>query len=155
MPQSKSTSMGSEAVTEGVRVRAVPSYLPQHSDPDAKQYTFAYNIRVSNESPAPVTLLARHWVIVDANGERHEVVGDGVVGQQPTILPGQAFEYSSTCPLATAWGTMEGEYTLRRGHPVASGGAIALDEAPADAGAFKIRVARFYLVADSQPAMSV
>ncbi len=142
-------------MTDGIRVRALPNYLPQHSDPDARQFTFAYRIRVSNESPTSVTLLSRHWIIVDANGERHEVEGDGVVGQQPTIAPGDAFEYTSTCQIATTWGTMEGEYALRRDPAEADDGeatTIALDDSPIEQ--FKVRIARFYLVASSQPALS-
>jgi ApaG protein len=93
---------GSEAVTSGVRVAVSPSYLPDKSDPDGlKQRTgrpdngrfvFGYRIRLSNESQRVVQLLSRHWIIVDADGERSEVKGEGVVGQQPVLGPGQSFE---------------------------------------------------------------
>lgn len=154
------TAHGSEAVTHGVRVRTWPVYVPSRSDPDGRQYVFSYRVRVSNETATPVTLLARRWVIIDANGQRHEVEGEGVVGRQPTIAPGQAFEYTSFCPLPTAWGTMEGEYTMQR---AASGAAVtdfsSGDEPIAIEGeagfeSFRIKVARFYFVSATPPALS-
>lgn len=124
--------LGSEATTEGVRVSVTPSYLPEHSDPLERRFVFAYRIKITNESDRWVKLLSRRWVIVDSLGERQEVVGEGVIGAQPELEPGQSFEYSSYCPLTTPWGTMEGEYTMR----------LQSSEE------FHASVARFYLVAE-------
>lgn len=121
--------LGSEAVTEGLRVRVAPTYLPEQSDPERSQFVFAYRIRITNEGPAPVRLLSRHWVITDADGQVYEVKGEGVVGEQPLIEPGRVFEYESFCPIETHWGTMEGTFMMERG----------------DGAAFEARVARFYL----------
>jgi len=125
---------GSVHTTESVRVEATPCYLPNHSDPNAGRYIFGYLVRITNEGDEPVQLLGRHWIITDANGETHEVQGEGVIGVQPTIEPGGAHEYTSFCPLGTEWGTMEGTYLMVR----------------ADGSAFDARVARFYLVADAE-----
>lgn len=132
---SQRVSRGSEAVTRGVRVTVWPVYLPRHSNPGENQFVFGYRIRIGNESGASVKLLARHWVIVDAHGRMHEVRGDGVVGLQPVIGPGEAHEYESCCPLATAWGTMEGSYTM----------------VGTDGEEFDVAIARFYLVAPTEP----
>lgn len=135
---SRPHDLGSEAVTTfegggagGVRVRVRPEYLPEHSDPAASRYVFGYRVRVTNESAEPVTLISRHWMIVDGDGDRHEVQGDGVVGRQPRLEPGEAFDYASFCPLETRWGTMEGVYHMR-----CDNGAM-----------FDATVARFFLVA--------
>lgn len=121
--------LGSEAVTAGIRVAVTPAYAPERSDPSAPEHVFSYRIRISNEGADPVQLLSRRWLIVDALGRRHEVEGEGVIGQQPRIEPGQAFEYESWCPLRTVWGTMEGFYVMTRD----------------DGTTFEARVARFYL----------
>jgi ApaG protein len=104
---------GSVTITEGVRVAVSPSFLPEHSDLEEGRYVFAYRVRLTNESEHRVQLLSRHWLIIDGDGERSEVDGEGVVGQQPVIEPGQSYSYSSFCPLQTEWGTMEGWYTFR------------------------------------------
>ena len=119
----------SEAVTEGIRVGAAAFYLPQESDPDEDRYAFGYTIVISNEGDRPAKLINRHWVIIDAEGERNEVRGPGVVGEQPRLEPGQAFKYQSFCPLKTPWGTMEGSYTMQRD----------------DGETFSATIARFYL----------
>lgn len=129
-----SKSRGSQAETRGVRVVVHPEFIPEQSDPKARQFLFSYRIRITNANPAPAKLLSRHWVIVDAHGEREEVRGPGVVGQQPRLDPGQTFEYSSFCQLRTAWGTMEGDYQFQRD----------------DGSIFDVAVARFYLVSDGQ-----
>ena len=98
--------------TAGVTVRVAPSYLPDQSDPDAARYVWAYHIRVENGSRRDVQLIARHWIIVDARGRTEEVQGEGVVGEQPIIAPGGAYDYVSGCPLATASGTMHGSYAM-------------------------------------------
>ncbi|HRJ50641.1 MAG: Co2+/Mg2+ efflux protein ApaG [Phycisphaeraceae bacterium] len=102
----------SECVTEGVRVCVEPSYLPDHSDPDDRRFVFGYRVTITNEGPSWVKLMSRRWVIVDASGRRDEVTGDGVVGQQPELDPGQSFSYVSHCPLTKPWGTMEGAYQM-------------------------------------------
>ncbi len=120
----------SETVTHGIRVGAAAFFLPEESDADERQFLFGYNIVIVNTSDAPVQLLSRHWVIIDARGHREEVRGPGVVGQTPRLMPGQAFKYQSYCPLKTDWGTMEGSYTFQRD----------------DGERFEVAIGRFYLV---------
>ncbi len=129
-------SRGSEAVTRGLRVSATPAFLAQHSDPQQRRFVFGYRIRIVNEGAGRARLLTRHWEIVDADGSRHVVDGEGVVGQQPDLAPGAAHEYESYCPLTTPWGTMEGSFTMQ-----GENGDV-----------FTIAVARFYLVAPVDPA---
>jgi ApaG protein len=105
-------SFGSVSLTRGIRVAVAPRFDAAQSDPSSARYVFVYRIRITNESPESVQLLSRHWVITDGRGERHEVRGEGVVGQQPRLSPGEVYTYSSFCPLPTPWGTMEGEYTM-------------------------------------------
>lgn len=104
----------SEAVTQGVRVTVRGDFRPERSAPAQGRYLFAYTVRIANEGQAPAKLLSRHWIITDAAGEREEVVGDGVVGQQPHLVPGAAFEYTSFCVLRTPLGQMRGTYTMMR-----------------------------------------
>ncbi len=111
---SKATTPGSVVVTEGVRVSVKSMYLDHQSAPQAGRYVFAYTIRIANEGPETVQLKTRHWIITDATGEVREVKGEGVVGEQPTLEPGQAFEYTSGCILKTQWGTMHGTYQMVR-----------------------------------------
>ena len=87
-----------------------PQYLPEQSDPLAEVYGFAYTITITNHGDAAAQLIARHWVILDDDGHREEVRGLGVVGHQPLLQPGEAFEYSSGCRLRTPSGSMEGSY---------------------------------------------
>jgi ApaG protein len=102
----------SEAVTRGVRVRVQSEYAPERSQPSKNQWFFLYTITISNEGPDTVQLLTRHWIITDATGHVEEVRGPGVVGKQPILRPGEAFEYTSGCPLTTPFGTMEGTYQM-------------------------------------------
>lgn len=104
----------SEAITNGVRVRVHSQYLPDHGAAEARerQWFFTYTVRISNEGLDTVQLVSRHWVITDANGATEEVRGPGVVGAQPVLAPGEAFEYTSGCPLRTAFGTMRGTYQM-------------------------------------------
>jgi ApaG protein len=104
----------SEAVTQGVRVTVRSDFRPDRSAPAQGRYLFAYTVRIANEGTTAAKLLSRHWIITDAAGEREEVVGDGVVGQQPHLAPGAAFEYTSFCVLRTPLGQMRGTYTLMR-----------------------------------------
>lgn len=98
--------------TSGVRVTVRPRYLGHQSLPDAGRYVFAYDVRIENVGARAVTLMSRRWLIHDAIGEELEVVGDGVVGEQPTIVPGAVHEYSSFCVLQAPRGYMEGSYRL-------------------------------------------
>jgi ApaG protein len=102
------------AVTEGIRVTVRTRFLPERSKPMANQYLFAYEIAIENEGEEPAQLLTRHWIITDANGQVEEVRGDGVVGEQPELDPGQGFSYTSFCPLATETGVMTGSYGMVR-----------------------------------------
>lgn len=115
----------SEAVTEGIRVEVQSQYVPERSDPQQGHWFFVYRIRISNESNEAVQLISRHWIITDANGHVEEVKGPGVVGEQPRLDPGQSFEYTSGCPLPTAFGTMEGTYLMVRGDGVQFDAQIA------------------------------
>jgi ApaG protein len=103
---------GSVTITEGIRVAVSPAFLPEHSDVEEGRYVFGYRIKLTNESSERVQLLSRRWIIIDGEGQRSEVEGEGVVGEQPVIEPGESYTYSSFCPLATPWGTMEGSYTF-------------------------------------------
>mgnify|MGYP002527794614 CR=1 FL=1 len=100
-----------------------------------QRFHFGYRIRFDNEGEKTVQLLSRHWVIVDAQGRREEVRGAGVVGEQPTLEPGESYEYTSGCPLKTEWGTMEGTYLFR------------VD----DEDQFEVNVGRFFLARNVSP----
>jgi ApaG protein len=109
------TSMStSEAVTEGVRISVRARYSAEHSSPQQSQWFFLYTITIANESDQNVKLLNRNWLILDATGKSEEVHGPGVVGEQPALSPGQAFEYTSGCPLSTPFGSMSGTYEMSR-----------------------------------------
>ena len=103
----------SEALTRGVRVSVTARYSPEYSDQSRRKWFFLYTIRITNESSRTVQLLNRHWIITDANGEVEEVRGPGVVGQQPVLKQGESFEYTSGCPLETAFGSMQGSYEMQ------------------------------------------
>ena len=100
--------------TNGIRVQVISQYLPERSSPRQNQFLFAYTITISNTGDETAQLLSRHWIITDAEGEVQEVRGAGVVGEQPVLEPGMAFEYTSYCPLKTNVGTMQGTYTMVR-----------------------------------------
>lgn len=102
----------SEAVTRGVRVQVQSRYEPDRSSPEEHHWFFVYEVRIRNEGLETVQLLNRHWYITDALGLVQEVQGPGVVGQQPVLGPGEAFEYTSACPLNTSFGTMHGTYEM-------------------------------------------
>ena len=102
------------AETEGIWVQVEATYLPERSSPPEKRYLFAYRIRILNRGDQQAQLLQRYWLITDADGEHEEVEGPGVVGNQPTLAPGEAFEYTSYCPLPTEVGTMEGHFRMQR-----------------------------------------
>ncbi len=102
----------SSAVTDGIRVRVQSHYLADQSSPRDDRYVFAYTITISNEGARTAQLRTRHWVISDARGSVEEVRGDGVVGEQPRLSPGQSFQYTSGCVLTTPVGTMHGTYRM-------------------------------------------
>ncbi|MEL6797145.1 MAG: Co2+/Mg2+ efflux protein ApaG [Planctomycetota bacterium] len=129
---------GSDTVTDGVRVVVTPAYeawqqmpaLFAHSNTSG-HHVFSYRIRIVNESGRRVQLLRRRWLIIDSDGCEDVVEGDGVVGDQPVLEPGESYEYGSWCRLSTDWGTMEGAYEM-----IAEGGV-----------SFEVQVGRFILVA--------
>ncbi|MBS1216871.1 MAG: Co2+/Mg2+ efflux protein ApaG [Proteobacteria bacterium] len=88
------------------------TYIPEQSDADADRYAFAYTITITNTGDVPVQLVSRHWIITDANNLVQEVKGQGVVGAQPKLKPGESFEYTSGSMLATPVGTMRGTYQM-------------------------------------------
>ncbi len=104
----------SVALTDGIRVRVKAQYLPDQSSPHDDRFVFAYTITISNEGIAPAQLRTRHWVITDSRGTIDEVRGDGVVGEQPHLGPGESFQYTSGCVLTTPLGTMHGSYRMWR-----------------------------------------
>ncbi len=102
-----------QAQTQGVRVTAAPKFLEAESSPSQGRYFWAYSIEIVNLSTQTVQLVTRHWFITDGNGETHEVRGEGVVGKQPVLRPGESFSYTSGCPLTTPSGIMVGSYQMQ------------------------------------------
>ncbi len=117
--------------TQDVTVRVSVSFLPEQSDPGKGRWFWAYHVRIENGGRRAVQLISREWVIVDGRGGRHEVQGEGVVGEQPVIEPGASFDYVSGCPLSTPTGSMEGRYFM----------------VAADGSRFPVDIPRFPLVA--------
>lgn len=101
-----------EEITEGVRIRVKPAYVPEESAPADHRYFWSYTIEITNLSARTVKLINRYWRIVDAAGHESEVRGDGVVGKQPTLQPGESFTYTSGCPLSAPSGMMGGHYGM-------------------------------------------
>lgn len=99
-----------KAETKGISVTVEPRYMADRSDPSEQRFFWAYTVEIANSTPAPVQILARHWIIMDQNGRREDVRGLGVVGEQPLIEPGESYTYTSGCPLPTPSGTMVGSY---------------------------------------------
>ncbi|MCE9669605.1 Co2+/Mg2+ efflux protein ApaG [Myxococcus stipitatus] len=106
--------MSSTATTDGIRITVKPAFWPERSSPESGQYAFMYTVEIVNEGDAPAQLRARHWVITDASGKVEEVKGEGVVGRQPRVAPGERFEYTSWAMLRTPFGTMRGSYDMER-----------------------------------------
>jgi ApaG protein len=123
----------SEAVTRDIRVEVLSRYVPENSRPMEGELVFQYTVRITNQGTETVQLLSRHWIITDALDHVHEVQGPGVVGDQPTLHPGESYKYSSWCPLKTPTGMMRGTYQMIR----------------ADGERFDIEVAPFALKARS------
>lgn len=109
----RASSLSSETLTRGVRIRVQPEFLPDQSDPSEKLWVFAYHVTITNESAEPVQLLSRHWIITNGEGRVEEVRGPGVVGMQPLLEPGSSFQYTSGCPLDTPLGSMHGSFQMR------------------------------------------
>ncbi|MDQ3296479.1 MAG: Co2+/Mg2+ efflux protein ApaG [Myxococcota bacterium] len=101
-------------MTEGIRIRVQSQYLAEQSSPRDDRYVFAYTIMIANEGIKTAQLRTRHWIITDGRGTVEEVRGDGVVGEQPRLSPGQSFQYTSGCVLTTSVGTMQGSYRMWR-----------------------------------------
>jgi ApaG protein len=95
-----------------IRVEVETSYLEDQSEPRERRFVFSYTITIRNVGEVPAKLMTRHWVITDADGQVREVRGDGVVGEQPYLLPGQGFRYSSGAVLETPVGSMHGSYQM-------------------------------------------
>ena len=104
----------SSAITDGIEVSVRSEFRPDRSFPAQSRFLFTYTVRILNGGASSARLLSRHWIITDARGEREEVTGDGVVGQQPHLEPGQSFQYTSFCVLRTPLGQMRGAYTMVR-----------------------------------------
>jgi ApaG protein len=95
-----------------IDIRPQPRFIPEQSSADDQRFVFAYTITIRNAGSVPAQLVSRHWIITDANQEVQEVRGLGVVGEQPLLQPGESFEYTSGCALATPVGTMKGSYQM-------------------------------------------
>lgn len=101
------------AMTAGITVRVAVNFLPEQSRIEAGKWFWVYHIRIENDSAQTVQLMTRHWRITDAHGLVNIVEGDGVVGEQPVLRPGESHDYVSGCPLKTPHGSMQGHYTFR------------------------------------------
>ncbi len=106
------TTASLEHESDDFKIDVATRYLEDDSDPDSDRYVFAYTITIVNQGEAPATLLTRHWVITHGNGKQQEVRGDGVVGEQPRIKPGEGYQYTSGTVLETPIGTMGGSYQM-------------------------------------------
>lgn len=100
--------------SNGIRITVRPTYMRDHSRPELRHYVFAYQVRIENVGPEPAQLLRRRWLIHDSIGEENTVEGEGVIGEQPSIDPGNVHEYQSYCVLKSPSGYMEGHYSFVR-----------------------------------------
>lgn len=98
--------------TAAIKVIVEPFYLEEQSEPEANHFVWAYHVRIENNGKKTVRLMTRHWRITDSLGNTQEVQGDGVVGEQPVLTPGESFEYTSGTPLGTPSGIMVGTYQM-------------------------------------------
>lgn len=108
-----------------IRVQVTTSYIDDQSEPDSDRYVFAYTITISNHGNVAARLISRHWIITDANGKVQEIRGDGVVGEQPHLKPGEQFRYSSGAILETPVGAMQGLYRMEADNGVSFDAPIA------------------------------
>jgi len=95
-----------------IGIQVITNYIDEQSEPASDRYVFAYTITIANNGEVPARLISRHWIITDANGKVQEVTGDGVVGEQPHLNPGEEFRYSSGAVLETPVGAMQGLYRM-------------------------------------------
>lgn len=102
------------AVTDHVEVVVRPQFAPEQSNPDKNKYFWTYMVEITNHGQDTIQLRTRHWEITDGNGQRQDVRGPGVVGEQPVLKPGETFRYTSGCPLTTPQGIMVGQYEMAR-----------------------------------------
>jgi ApaG protein len=100
------------AVTRQIEVTVEPNFLPERSAPDRQEYFWSYTIAITNLGNETVQLRTRHWIITDGTGHSQNIRGEGVVGEQPVLAPGERFEYTSGVPLPTASGIMAGRYQM-------------------------------------------
>jgi ApaG protein len=100
------------AVTRQIEVTVEPNFMPERSSVEKRQYFWSYTIVIANNGEETVQLRTRHWIITDATGHQENVRGEGVVGEQPVLAPGERFEYTSGVPLRTASGKMTGRYQM-------------------------------------------
>ena len=119
-------------ITDGVKISVETIYQPEYSNPANEHFMFAYRINIENMTEYRVQLLNRHWMIFDSNGSKREVEGEGVVGLQPVIEPGNHHEYVSGCNLKTDMGSMKGSYEMMR---------------IVDGRKFKVNIPEFLLIA--------
>ena len=103
----------SDTTTRGIRIEVESEYEPDRSSPFESYFFFSYQVRISNLGEETAQLVSRTWIITDSDGEVQTVEGPGVVGESPVLAPGEAFEYTSFCPLKTAVGAMQGHYGMR------------------------------------------
>ncbi len=124
--------MNKVLITNGIQVSVEAVFQKNYTNAFENKYIFSYSITIENRSPHTVQLLRRHWQIFDSNGVVRHVAGDGVVGQQPILAPGNIYEYSSWCRLLTEWGKMWGVYEFVR---------------PSDGAVFEVEIPEFQMVA--------
>jgi len=131
--------MVSEIISENVTVSTITAFIEQQSDIENNRFVFSYKITISNRSDQTVQLLSRHWIIQDANRKIEEIYGEGVIGEQPVISPGESYTYTSGAVIETEIGTMEGRYFLiTKSAQVTSKGDAHISE-------FEIPIPRFTL----------
>lgn len=118
-------------ITEGIKVSVDTVYQPEYSSPENDHFMFAYKIRIENLGDYRIQLLRRHWHIFDSKGPKREVEGEGVVGEQPILDPGEKHEYVSGCNLKSDIGSMEGTYLMSR---------------ELDGGTFSVQIPKFILI---------
>ena len=104
----------SETTTAGIKVQVLSKYIPENTNLDLPKFFFAYWVTITNDSEITVKITERHWEITDAHGQTEIIDGEGVVGKQPTLKPGDSFSYNSFCPLKTEFGMMKGYYEVER-----------------------------------------
>ncbi len=100
------------AVTRHIEITVLPEFVPERSDEARGQFFWSYTVEIANTGPTSIQLTHRHWIITDAEGRREEIRGEGVVGEQPVLQPGESFRYTSGCPLPTPSGFMAGSYRI-------------------------------------------